>query len=64
MYLPTHFETPDLASQHQLIRAHPLGALITHGERGLDANHLPFELDAGEEAHGVLRAHVARNNPL
>ncbi len=41
-----------------------LGALITHGERGLDANHLPFELDAESGEHGVLRAHVARNNPL
>lgn len=64
MYLPSHFETPDLASLHQLILAHPLGALITHGERGLDANHLPFELDAGSGEQGVLRAHVARNNPL
>ncbi|MFM4856687.1 FMN-binding negative transcriptional regulator [Aeromonas hydrophila] len=64
MYLPPHFEATDPASLHQLIRAYPLGALITHGEGGLDANHLPFELDAGEGAHGVLRAHVARNNPL
>lgn len=64
MYLPSHFETPDLASLHQLILAHPLGALITHGERGLDANHLPFELDTEEGEHGLLRAHVARNNPL
>lgn len=64
MYLPSHFETPDLALLHQLILAHPLGALITHGERGLDANHLPFELDAGSGEQGVLRAHVARNNPL
>ena len=64
MYLPSHFETPDLASLHQLILAYPLGALITHGERGLDANHLPFELDTEEGEHGLLRAHVARNNPL
>ncbi len=42
----------------------PLGALITCGEGGLDANHLPFEFDGAQGAHGVLRAHVARNNPL
>ncbi|MBW3845794.1 FMN-binding negative transcriptional regulator [Aeromonas hydrophila] len=64
MYLPTHFAVTDPEALHELMRAHPLGALITHGEGGLDANHLPFELDAGEGAHGVLRAHVARNNPL
>lgn len=64
MYLPPHFAVPDPAALHQLIQTHPLGALITHGERGLDADHLPFEFDAGEGEHGVLRAHVARNNPL
>lgn len=64
MYLPPHFEAADPASLRRLIRAHPLGALITSGELGLDANHLPFEFDADEGEHGVLRAHVARNNPL
>ncbi|BCK61557.1 transcriptional regulator [Aeromonas hydrophila] len=64
MYQPPHFAVTDSETLHQLIRAYPLGALITHGEGGLDANHLPFELDSGEGAHGVLRAHVARNNPL
>ncbi|MNE07826.1 Protease synthase and sporulation protein PAI 2 [compost metagenome] len=64
MYLPSHFAAADPEALHQLVRAHPLGALVTHGEQGLDANHLPFEFDAGEGEHGVLRAHVARNNPL
>ena len=64
MYLPPHFAATDPEALHELIRAHPLGALITCGELGLDANHLPFEFDAGEGEHGVLRAHVARNNPL
>lgn len=64
MYLPPHFAVTDSETLHQLMQAHPLGALITHGEGGLDANHLPFEFDAGEGEHGVLRAHVARNNPL
>ncbi|MEV3836772.1 FMN-binding negative transcriptional regulator [Aeromonas dhakensis] len=64
MYLPPHFAVTDSETLHQLIRAYPLGALITHGEGGLDANHLPFEFDAGAGGHGVLRAHVARNNPL
>ncbi|WP_421280936.1 FMN-binding negative transcriptional regulator [Aeromonas taiwanensis] len=64
MYLPPHFAVTDPETLHQLMQAHPLGALITHGELGMDANHLPFELDAGEGKQGVLRAHVARNNPL
>jgi transcriptional regulator len=62
VYNPSHFNTSDdRAALLALMRAHPLGALVTHGPDGLDANHLPFEVD---EAAGVLRAHVARANPL
>lgn len=64
MYLPPHFATGDPEALHQLMQAHPLGALITHGSQGLDANHLPFEFAKETGWQGVLRAHVARNNPL
>ena len=64
MYGPSHFEESRPVVLHELLRAHPLGVLITHGQAGLDANHLPFELDATVGEHGVLRAHVARNNPV
>ena len=64
MYLPSHFEESRPECLHELIFAHPFGTLITHGVDGLDANHLPFELDARVGGHGLLRAHVARNNPV
>jgi len=64
MYLPSHFEESRPECLHALIAAHPLGMLVTHDAQGLDANHLPFELDPKVGACGVLRAHVARNNPL
>lgn len=64
MYVPSHFEESRREVLHDLMRAHPLGVLITHGGDGLDANHLPFELDAALGEHGVLRVHVARNNPV
>lgn len=64
MYLPAAYEETRLPMLHELIVQHPLGVLVTHGSEGLDANHLPFELDAGVGAHGLLRAHVARRNPL
>ena len=66
MYLPSHFEEQRPEALRDLIAKHPLGMLVTHGSEGLDANHVPFELDAceGLGPHGVLRAHVARNNPL
>ncbi|WP_447982278.1 FMN-binding negative transcriptional regulator [Achromobacter kerstersii] len=62
MYVPEHFSVSEIDSLYGLIRAQPLGMLITSGPDGLDANHLPFELEVGERA--VLHGHVARNNPV
>jgi transcriptional regulator len=64
MYMPSHFNEPDLEVLHARIAQHPFGTLITHGKSGLDANHLPFELAAGEGQLGVLHAHVARANTV
>ncbi|KAA1000921.1 FMN-binding negative transcriptional regulator [Paraburkholderia panacisoli] len=64
MYVPAHFDEPAQEVLHACIVQHPFGTLITHGISGLDANHLPFELAASEGELGVLRAHVARANPV
>lgn len=64
MYLPSQFEEKRPEVLHGLMRDHPLGALVTLGSAGLNADHVPFELDPGAGGAGVLRAHVARNNPL
>ena len=64
MYLPTAFEEQRPEALHALMQAHPLGTLVTHGPDGLDANHIPFELDTAVGPHGLLRAHVARANPV
>jgi transcriptional regulator len=64
MYLPPQFSVSDDEALFRLIRENPLGILVTSSQSGLDANHLPFELHPGEGERGVLRAHVARANPL
>jgi transcriptional regulator len=64
MYVPAHFNEPRTEVLHSTIVQHPFGTLITNGKGGLDANHLPFELAATEGEAGVLRAHVARANPV
>jgi len=64
MYLPSHFEESRVAVLHELIRSHPLGALVTFGKDGLNANHIPFEVDPDPAPLGTLRAHVARANPV
>jgi transcriptional regulator len=64
MYLPRHFEEKRVEELHRVITEHALGVLVFNGPNGLDANHLPFELNPGTGAHGLLTAHVARANPL
>ena len=64
MYLPTHFEETRREELHRLIAEHPLGALVTRGPAGLDANHMPFELETEAGGAGRLIAHVARANPV
>jgi transcriptional regulator len=64
MYLPQHFEETKQGALHRIIDEFPLGALVVNGPDGLDADHLPFELDPGAGERGRLRAHVARANPL
>lgn len=63
MYQPAHFREDRLDVQHALIRAHSLGLLITAGPGGLQANHVPFLVDADGSERGTLRAHLARANP-
>ncbi len=64
MYIPAHFAESRPEVLHDLIRRHPLGMLVTLGAAGLDANHLPFELDAASGSLGKLGGHVARANPV
>lgn len=61
MYIPDHFSIKNLATLHGIIQSHPLGVLVSTTPEGLDANHIPFELDP---ARGLLTAHVARANPV
>jgi transcriptional regulator len=63
MYQPPAFREDRIEVKHQLIRAHPLGLLITAGPAGLLANLFPFLLDSEETDRGTLRLHIARANP-
>ncbi|MDR3415721.1 MAG: FMN-binding negative transcriptional regulator [Nevskia sp.] len=64
MYIPTHFEETDRAVLHALIRSHPLGTWVTLDGGELEANHIPFLLDADAGEYGTLVGHVARANPV
>jgi transcriptional regulator len=63
MFIPASFRESRIETLHELMQAHPLGLLVTHGSDGLQASPVPFLLYADEGEFGVLRAHIARANP-
>lgn len=64
MYIQPAFAETRLDTLHALIRSHPLGALVVLGPDGIEANHLPFFLDASVQPCGMLRAHVPKGNSI
>jgi transcriptional regulator len=68
MYLPAHFAERRPEVLKGLVEAHPLGLLVTlsgDAAAGPQANPIPFFLDADPAGGpGILRAHVARANPV
>lgn len=64
MYRPSMFAEDRPEELHRLLRAHPLGMLVTATTVGFDANHLPFVFEADRGPSGTLVGHVARANPV
>jgi transcriptional regulator len=64
MYVPRHFAETRVEVLHELIRRHPLGTLVVAAADGLEASHVPFEIDPEPAPFGTLRCHVARANPI
>jgi len=62
LYNPEHFVENDLGKLHAAIEHVGFGALVLATESGLEANHVPFQLDRAAGEFGTLRCHVARNN--
>lgn len=64
MYQVKVFEEKDQQVLFDLIQNHRLGTLVTSFAGELDANHIPFEIIEQPNSLGLLRAHIAKANPL
>jgi transcriptional regulator len=62
MYTPRAFALDDLPELQQLIRHTRLAQLVTFGEHGLQASHLPLLLNPDEGPNGTLYGHLAKAN--
>lgn len=63
MYTPRAFAIDDLPQLQQLIQHTRLAQLVTVGENGLQASHVPLLLNPDEGPNGTLYGHLAKANP-
>jgi transcriptional regulator len=61
MYMPPAFHEKDPDVLWDIVRSHPLGLLISHGDDEIIANQVPFEV-IREGDQTKLCAHIARAN--
>lgn len=64
MYCPAHFVEARPEALHALMREYPLATLVTVGDKGPNADHLPLLLATTTDGSVVLHGHVARANPI
>ncbi|SFP83479.1 negative transcriptional regulator, PaiB family [Variovorax sp. OK605] len=67
MYTPPAYAETDEVLLRARMREWSFATLVTHGENGLNATHLPFLVDeegpgGSHSAHGLLTTHLARGN--
>ncbi|HWT69535.1 MAG TPA: FMN-binding negative transcriptional regulator [Pseudomonas sp.] len=63
MYTPRAFAIDELSQLHELILATRLAILVTQGEHGLQASHVPVLLHREQGPNGTLYGHLAKANP-
>lgn len=62
MFTPSSYKETDLDRLHGQIEQTRLAVLVTQGESGLQASHLPLLLDRSQGSNGTLYGHFARAN--
>jgi transcriptional regulator len=63
MYVPAHFGEDRVPTLHAAIREIGFGMLVTLGDDGLSASHVPMLIDTEPGPFGTLSGHLARPNP-
>ena len=63
MYNPSSFAIKDLDDLRQQLLVTRLAMVVTHGDQGLQASHLPLLFKPDEGPNGTLYGHFARANP-
>jgi len=62
VYIPKANEETRLPVLHDFLRAHPFATLVTMGNAGMIATHLPLVLEDDGSEFGLLKGHISRAN--
>jgi len=62
MYIPRANEENCVSVMQALMVSHPLATLVTLGDSGLFASHIPMVLESDGSQFGVLKGHISRAN--
>ncbi len=63
LYIPAHFRVEERAALVDFIERNAFGTLVSSGPEGLQASHVPFLAEAGDDGKLTLLTHFARANP-
>jgi len=64
MYQPKSFQQDNVDEMKAMMKAYPLATLVTTGQHGTQANHIPLILKEVAAGEHVLWGHIAKANPL
>lgn len=64
MYTPKIFAETDTQVMIEFMRCNAFATLISYSDQGLSAEHIPFTIGTQADCKAVLRAHIAKANPL
>jgi transcriptional regulator len=64
VYTPKHFDINDQEELLAFVKAFPFATLVSNGEDGLNAEHIPMLVHVDAENSVVLQAHIAKVNKL
>lgn len=63
MFIPSSFKMSDPEEMFAFMRTYSFATLVTQGESGMVATHLPLLLNTSMGLNGTLLGHMARANP-
>lgn len=64
MYTPEHFKEKNINEIKKILNTFPLATIVTSGNQGFSANHIPFICEFNLDGTQTILGHIARQNEI